>query len=524
MASIPDISRSTSEHDALLPERQHALSYNQFSPLTLLIPLAVVTRLTSTLPATTLLAVIQAAICRLWLTLNGTLPPDGHLSKELCAVPEVDKWRVTVISTLSILDWLGGIVACSAISFISSRLGRKPAILGVVAASILEYTLLVCSQYLPAWLGASTLVASLFLRMFTGPWAVTFIVNVYAVDISSAEERTPNLSVINGWATLGQAISFAIGGLITTKTNDPLIVYYISVAILGMTFIYVSAFLPESFPKEKRDALRRQQLARQNVDASARQSSLNRLISMIAVPFEPLKQLAPTRRADGRRNWRVAFCAIHIIIATLADAVAPIALLLLYVTKYGYNPAQTRTRLMTSNLSTVFTLTWMIPRLIRVLRPIYATQVVPPEDQQDSGDETVVSTSTDLLDVHITIISWVVNAVAFIMAATTSTHVLHLIAATIIGFSSAHSPIFRSLVVSSVNPLKQGEVLAAIEMISGIGVFLSPVVMGSILTATGSKLPMLIFYIHAAIVIAAASLLFLIRDSDRYQKPRRTQD
>jgi hypothetical protein len=107
-----------------------------------------------------------------------------------------------------------------------------------------------------------------------------------------------------------------------------------------MTFIYVSAFLPESFPKEKRDALRCQQLAEQNVEESARQNSSNRLISMISVPFEPLKQLAPTRRADGSRNWRVAFCAIHIIIAVLADTYAPVALLLLYTTKYGYNPAQ----------------------------------------------------------------------------------------------------------------------------------------------------------------------------------------
>jgi len=75
-------------------------------------------------------------------------------------------------------------------------------------------------------------------------------------------------------------------------------------------------------------------------------------------------------------------------------------------------------------------------------------------------------------------------------------------AATIIGFSAAHAPIFRSLVVASVEPLKQGthildpnirmsihkliwtgDVLAAMEMMSGIGVFLSPVVMGSILTA-----------------------------------------
>ncbi|OAX31258.1 hypothetical protein K503DRAFT_806216 [Rhizopogon vinicolor AM-OR11-026] len=193
----------------------------------------------------------------------------------------------------------------------------------------------------------------------------------------------------------------------------------------------------------------------------------------------------------------------------LADTYAPIALLLLYTTKYGYSPAQTGTLLMTLSLSAVFTFTWMIPRLIRVLRLIYTTKVVPPEHQQDSGDETVVSASTDLLDVHVTVMSWVVNAVAFIMAAATSTP----------AHSSAHSPIFQSLVVASVNPLKQ----SAIEMMSGIGAFLSPVVMGSIFTATRSKLPMLVFYIHAVIVIAAASLLFLIRDSDHYQKPRRTQ-
>lgn len=71
-----------------------------------------------------------------------------------------------------------------------------------------------------------------------------------------------------------------------------------------------------------------------------------------------------------------------------------------------------------------------------------------------------------------------------------------------VGFSSAHTPITRSLVVSSVDPLKQGtyfeaanmrlitrrlrwigEVLAAIEMMSSIGAFLSPLVMGSIFTA-----------------------------------------
>lgn len=84
---------------------------------------------------------------------------------------------------------------------------------------------------------------------------------------------------------------------------------------------------------------------------------------------------------------------------------------------------------MTLSLSAVVALTWIIPRLIRVLRPIYAMRVVLSEDQQDSCDETVVNTSTDLLDVHITIMSWVISAVAYIMAAAASTSVLHLIGA-----------------------------------------------------------------------------------------------
>lgn len=514
MSSIQDVSpiKLPSERAPLLPERQDALnSRRQFSPLTLLIPLAVVTRLTSTLPTTTLLGVIQSIICRLWLISNGNLPPGREISEELCAVPEVDKTYATVISVILIGEGLGAMVACSVISHISSRFGRKPVILGIVAISFLGYSLMVCSQYLSEWLEASFMIAFLLLRMFSGVLTMMFIVNIYTIDISGAEDRTPVLSAINGWATLGQTVSFAVGGFVTTKTNDPLIVFYISVFLLGAIFVYVLAFLPESFPEEKRDELRRQRLAQQNVEAGARRNLSSRLISTIAIAFEPLKQLVPARKADGRRNLRVLYCAIHIMIATLADTYTPAALLLLYITKYSYNPAQTGVVLTTLSLSAAFSLTYAIPSLIRVLRPICAREVVLPEDQEDPSDDTAVSRSTDLLDIHITFVSLVINALAYIMASATTTRVSHLIAVTIAGFSAAHTPIIRSLVVSSVDPLKQGEVLAAIEMMSSIGAFLSPLVMGSIFTATISSQPMLVFYTHGAIVIAAASLLFLIR-------------
>ncbi|KAG0695273.1 hypothetical protein DFH29DRAFT_274619 [Suillus ampliporus] len=112
MANIQDVSstKPPSERAPLLPERQRALSYGgrHFSPLTLLIPLAIATRLTTTLPSTTLLGVVQSVICRLWLATNGNLPPDGQMSEELCAVPEVEKTYAAVISALLIFDGLGG--------------------------------------------------------------------------------------------------------------------------------------------------------------------------------------------------------------------------------------------------------------------------------------------------------------------------------------------------------------------------------------------------------------------------------
>jgi hypothetical protein len=80
-------------------------------------------------------------------------------------------------------------IACGVINHISSRIGRKPVILGMVAMNFWGYSLLVCSQYLSGWLEASVLVVSLLLHMFGGMLAMTFIVNVYTVDISGAEDR-----------------------------------------------------------------------------------------------------------------------------------------------------------------------------------------------------------------------------------------------------------------------------------------------------------------------------------------------
>lgn len=106
-------------------------------------------------------------------------------------------------------------------------------------------------------------------------------------------------------------------------------------AIFMVTFIYVFSFLPESFPEDKRNALSRMRSepAIDGLPAAALFASSWHI-------FEPLKTLIPSRKQDGSRNWRLAWCAAHTFMFAAANAYAASAWLILVTSKYHLNPAQ----------------------------------------------------------------------------------------------------------------------------------------------------------------------------------------
>ena len=141
----------------------------------------------------------------------------------------------------------------------------------------------------------------------------------------------------------GVCVSFALGGSVTTKTENPLIVFYVAVAIYVATFIYTVSVLPETFPEEKRNALSRMcpELSQATDGLPAATCSASLLI------FEPLKILIPNRRWDGTRNWRLAWCAAHTFVFMAASAYTPAAWLVLATSKYHLTPADVSTNINT---------------------------------------------------------------------------------------------------------------------------------------------------------------------------------
>ena len=136
----------------------------------------------------------------------------------------------------------------------------------------------------------------------------------------------------------GGAPSFTIGGLIATRSNITPVLYLAGAIVLVM-LLYIALVLPESFPAEKREALRLQRRTRQT--GGVLQSST--FFQKLLVPFEPLKQLKPRRHhRTGKRNWRLVYCAMHIGIANIGDDYATIAVIVFLTTQHGYTPADVR--------------------------------------------------------------------------------------------------------------------------------------------------------------------------------------
>ncbi|KDR78060.1 hypothetical protein GALMADRAFT_266598 [Galerina marginata CBS 339.88] len=508
--------------------RSRSAEYARLSPTTFIIPLALVYRLALLLPTTTNLRIIQLVACRIWCYRNDpTRIPTG----ESCSTPGVDRYYSAITSILAIGDGIGGMFGCGAASFLSSRFGRKPVLLGLIFIVVVDHFSILTFQLLEGWKQAVMFALWATCELTGSSLAVIFVINMCIVDLAQPEKRSVGLSKVTGWSYLGSALSFSLGGSITARTHDTITVYITSLSILGSLLLYTVVAVPESFPSAKREKLRRERVAR----APSSQSWIQTLKLSTAVVSEPLQLLKPDYNPlTGRQNWRLVYCAVHIFIVTVADGYAVIAMALYCTTRYNYTPAETGYVLSTLHITNAIVLTALVPCVVRSMKPLYKLKElvglsdletmagdhgICSETMTEDASRRVVWRTSDHLDVHITMISWAVESLAYIALGAATTVTGQLVAVICIGLGAGRAPVFRSLVAASVDPLKQGEALASMEMVFNLASVLSPMLMGNIMTLTITRAPQTLFYVHAAIIALGASVLFLVRDSDRYKKP-----
>ncbi|KAN0087878.1 Major facilitator superfamily domain containing protein [Tylopilus felleus] len=490
-----------------------SLSNFRFSRETLLIPVVFLSTLAGGITVTTFIEVIRQLICRFWHRMHGfptTLITVGPSTPDICNAPEIARYFALALATLGAVGSIISIAGCGMFSRFSSHYGRKPAILIGLIAGMTSSCMITASQHMPYWLSDWVFLMGMLFGMFSSP--LSYLTDMYIVDACAPDDRTAALSKISGWSGLAASISFTLGGSITTKTGNPLIVFHASTVLLAAAFVYVASYLPESFPEEKRNALSsmRPECSVDGVPATTRFAVLH--------IFEPFKMIIPTRRSDGTRNWRLAWCAAHIFVFTVASSYATDACLVLATTIYHLTPEDTGLFFTVMSVSSTIALMVIVPQLVRFLGPHYRRKILRSEEEGMLGREGRELEISDRLHVHLAVASCIISAVAVLGAGTATTQGTFIFYGIFIGLSCVRSPTIRSLVAGSVDPLQQGEALAVVEMVSSAGSFLSPIIMGSILSATIQTTPLLMFHVHLVVVLVSSALLFLIRDSDRYQK------
>ncbi|KAH7907385.1 hypothetical protein BJ138DRAFT_1116732 [Hygrophoropsis aurantiaca] len=432
----------------------HSSTSARISPAILIIPVAIASRLAGKVPVTTILQIIQKLVCKFryeW-TDPDSFPLDGRISESLCARPEIEHNYEVSVTVFEVIEGMW------AVGFFASRCGRKPILLAAFGAAIFGYILGMASKL--------TLQRMLKRLRCVFPWVskhcqalqLQATANMYIVDVSTT--RTITLSTINSWWTLAEALSYGVGGLIMTQSNQSIPVYL------------------NLFPKKSAKELRRKRLAHAEAEpvskSDQRFSALWYALTAVTLLFEPLKQLTPKRKWNVKYNFRLLYCAAHVFVTQIGSRYAPLAIIIYYTTKYSYNPAQH------AFLSSVMTLTTIIPMIVRFLQSFYKKRAGAYEEGEVSNNE--VAETSGKLELHIIFVSWILAAPAMVFAGSAPTFPWQFFAVICLGLSTGHVPVLGSVVAAPAEPLKQGETLAAVEMASSVGQTLSSIIMGIVLT------------------------------------------
>lgn len=127
---------------------------------------------------------------------------------------------------------------------LSDRFGRRPVILLSIFGLGLDYILMAMAPNL-AWLFVG--------RIISGITAASFgTASAYIADITTPEKRAAGFGLIGAAWGLGFVLGPALGGLL--GQNDPRLPFWVAAGLALVNAAYGLFVLPESLPKERRQA------------------------------------------------------------------------------------------------------------------------------------------------------------------------------------------------------------------------------------------------------------------------------
>lgn len=488
-------------------------------------PVLFAMNLACVITTTTSLDIMREFSCRVWYLLHY---PDLKMpSLDQCDLPGPKKAYSISLQVLAILTAVGIIITYGSIGHYSAIFGRRPVLVILIVLSILNSIAFICAVKASGVLGDVFFALWVFLGIGSNPLSFGLVSNMYVVDSVDEDIRTSMLSFVEGCGILGLFPSYWLGGWITERFQNTALVFWCKLGISIVAFLYTLLILPESFSKAHRREARERRQSSSDDPSQGRVSFWKRPLEVTLSVFGPLRCLKPSRNPKtGRTNYGLVIIGASQILLNTGNGFLGDAYLIYVTVLYGFKPDETGLVLTLLSAARAVVLTFGMPVLMNTVRPLITRRFEKesPGDEEAEADpqdtpetRSIYSHRFDLWVARLAIL-YVAAVVVILGFLRDRTFVKFWFV--VVALGAVMSPTMSSTVAACVPAVRSGEAMAAIDMVSSIGSLLGPLIIGAIMnmTVTGSH-PQVSFFVCAGFLVASASVLLFVRDSDWFIEP-----
>ncbi|CUA77131.1 hypothetical protein RSOLAG22IIIB_06522 [Rhizoctonia solani] len=224
----------------------------------------------------------------------------------------------------------------------------------------------------------------------------------------------------------------------------------------------------------------------------------------------PLALIWPKRDpATGKRNKRLLLLSIGVLLAYIGSSYSTAAYLVYATNRFHATPDQNGYLLSSVAAGKTIYLLFFFPLILKSGHQFYLKNRL-------HGAQTKNSFGSQF-DVYLLAFSFLTESLGLLGTGLSVNKAAANACMLILILGSGAAPCINALVSSSVEPLAQGEALAAVALVRSIAEFLSPIILGSILSSTtNTRLPGFVFFVSSVLLLVAIGIIVLIRDADEY--------
>lgn len=472
-------------------------------------------------------------------------------SDERCNSPVIAKLAGEIITAARILNALVTVLCLTIYSDLLSRYGRKPMFAFTSFCLTLSIAFFGLGAHLRGGIGISLITASFALTGLGSQPLLQLTFQSYLVECVKQDDRSPAFARLGSATFAGLAVSALASAGITAFSSIPLLPFWIGTGVFASMFLYSVFILPEALTSERREELMQANTDLQDYGSSSSSDSTpasDRSGTPVASEsgwlaffkrINFLKKLSiflPQRDQEtNRRDYRLFLLAIAFTIYRIGSMYMNDLLMLTTTGSFGFDGVDNGLLISFVTACKALLLMGILPILIRTGRKKYvkwlahrssvhptmeglseSSRLLDSQHENTSSDEdpddpkaaTHVAGS-ERFDIYFGGLSFIIDAIAFSAIGSSRTKLQLYLSTALLSISAAGGPSAQAVATQVTPKSMSDQVLGAMSLIDEAGAILSPLVLGSIYSASTDFLPSLAWFVGAVLLLLSALLMLL---------------